>query len=66
MANWVMGMKVTMKDIKRTGMTNLALSDVKNGTRGNAVKLLAVCDRDGGTWLPQRLPRQIEYASMAL
>jgi homoserine dehydrogenase len=45
MANWVMGMKVTMKDIKRTGITNLRLSDVKNAAaRGNAVKLLAVCD----------------------
>jgi homoserine dehydrogenase len=45
MANWVMGMKVTMKDIKRTGITNLAQSDVKNAAaRGNAVKLLAVCD----------------------
>ena len=44
MANWVMGMKVTMKDIKRAGITNLALSDVKNvAARGNAVKLLAVC-----------------------
>ena len=45
MANWVMGMKVTMKDIKRTGITKLTLSDVRNAaTRGNAVKLLAVCD----------------------
>src|SRR5215211_601486 len=41
MANWVMA----MKDIKRTGITKLTLSDVKNAaTRGNAVKLLAVCD----------------------
>ena len=45
MANWVMGMKVTMKNIKCTGITNLRLSDVKNAAiRGNAVKLLAVCD----------------------
>jgi homoserine dehydrogenase len=45
MANWVMGMKVTMKDIKRNGIVNVRLSDVKNAAeRGNAVKLLAVCD----------------------
>jgi homoserine dehydrogenase len=38
-------MKVTMKDIKRTGIVNVRLSDVKNAAeRGNAVKLLAVCD----------------------
>lgn len=45
MANWVMGMKVTIKDIHRTGIVNIKLSDVKNAAeRGNAVKLLAVCD----------------------
>lgn len=46
MANWVMGMKVTMKDVKRTGIVNVGLPDVKNAARrGNAVKLLALCDR---------------------
>jgi homoserine dehydrogenase len=45
MANWIMGMKVTMKDINCTGITNVSLSDVKNAaTRGNAIKLLAICD----------------------
>ncbi len=45
MANWIMGMKVTMKDVKRTGITNVKLSDMSNATiHGNAVKLLAVCD----------------------
>nr|MDQ3977920.1 homoserine dehydrogenase [Thermoproteota archaeon] len=45
MANWVMGMKVTMKDIDRTGIMNVQLSDVKKAAeRGNAIKLLAVCD----------------------
>jgi homoserine dehydrogenase len=45
MANWIMGMKVTIKDIHRTGIVNVGLSDVKNATgRGNAIKLLAVCD----------------------
>ena len=46
MANWIMGMKVTMKDINRTGITNVSLSDVKKAaTKGNAIKLLAICDR---------------------
>lgn len=45
MANWIMGMKVTMKDIKRDGIVNIRLSDVKNAAdRGNAIKLLAICD----------------------
>ena len=46
MANWIMGMKVTMKDINCTGITNVSLSDVKKAaTKGNAIKLLAICDR---------------------
>ena len=45
MANWVMGMKVTMRDINRTGIMDVQLSDVKKASeRGNAIKLLAVCD----------------------
>lgn len=45
MANWVMGMKVTMKDVKRTGITKVTVSDVKKATqRGNAIKLIAACD----------------------
>jgi homoserine dehydrogenase len=46
MANWVMGMKVTMKDINCSGIINVSLSDVKKAaTRSNAIKLLAVCDK---------------------
>jgi homoserine dehydrogenase len=45
MANWVMGMKVTMKDVKRTGITKVTVVDVKKATqRGNAIKLIAACD----------------------
>jgi homoserine dehydrogenase len=45
MANWVMGMKVTIKDVDCTGIVNVCLSDVKKAAlRGNAIKLLAVCD----------------------
>lgn len=45
MANWIMGMKVTMKDVKRTGISNVTASDVKKAAeRGNAIKLIAACD----------------------
>ena len=45
MANWVMGMKVTMRDINRTGIMDVQLSDVKKAEeKGNAIKLLALCD----------------------
>jgi homoserine dehydrogenase len=45
MANWVMGMKVTMKDINRAGIGDVQLADVKKAReKGNAIKLLAFCD----------------------
>jgi homoserine dehydrogenase len=45
MANWIMGMKVTMKDVCCTGIVNVSLSEMKKAaTRGNAIKLLAICD----------------------
>ncbi len=45
MANWVMGMKVTMKDVKRVGITKVTVADVKKAAqRGNAIKLIAACD----------------------
>ena len=45
MANWVMGMKVTMKDVKRIGIGGVKSVDVqKAGQNGNAIKLIATCD----------------------
>lgn len=45
MANWVMGMKVTMKDVARTGIAGVKVTDVKKAAeRGNAIKLIAACD----------------------
>jgi homoserine dehydrogenase len=45
MANWVMGMKVTMKDVKRTGISGIKVADVKKAAeRGNAIKLIAASD----------------------
>lgn len=42
MANWVMNMKVTMKDVNFTGIRNVNVSDMKNALKKhNAIKLIA-------------------------
>ncbi len=45
MANWIMGMKVTMKNVDRTGISGVKADDVASAAkRGNAIKLIASCD----------------------
>ncbi|NOJ28463.1 MAG: homoserine dehydrogenase, partial [Nitrososphaera sp.] len=45
MANWIMGMKVTMKNVDRTGISEVKAQDVTIAAkRGNAIKLIASCD----------------------
>jgi homoserine dehydrogenase len=47
LANWVMGMKVTMPDIKRTGIRNVTTKDIKDAAKKNcAIKLIASCDKE--------------------
>jgi len=47
LANWVMDLKVTMPDIKRTGIRNVSTDDIKNATKKNcAVKLIASCNKE--------------------
>jgi len=47
MANFIMGRKVTIKDICRAGISSVQVSDVRKAKeRGNAIKLLAICDKD--------------------
>ncbi|HXG73319.1 MAG TPA: homoserine dehydrogenase [Candidatus Nitrosotenuis sp.] len=47
LANWVMGMKVTMPDIKRTGIRKVTTVDIKNAARKKAaIKLIASCNKD--------------------
>jgi homoserine dehydrogenase len=47
LANWIMDMKVTIKDINRTGIRNVTTDDIKNAASHNcAVKLVASCDRE--------------------
>jgi homoserine dehydrogenase len=45
MANWIMGMKFTIKDVVRRGISGVNLSDVQRAhKKGNAIKLIAMCD----------------------
>ena len=47
LANWVMGLKVTMPDIKCTGIRNVNTNDIKNATSKKcAIKLIASCKKD--------------------
>lgn len=47
LANWIMGMKVTMPDIKCTGIRNVNTEDIKRATKKKcAVKLIASCNKD--------------------
>jgi homoserine dehydrogenase len=47
LANWIMGMKVTMPDIKRTGIRKVNGEDIKTAASKNcAVKLIASCNKE--------------------
>lgn len=47
LANWVMGMKVTMPDIQRTGIRNVTTQDIKDAAKKKcAVKLIASCNKE--------------------
>ena len=45
LANWIMGMKVTLPDIDCTGIRKVTTEDIKKATKNNcSVKLIASCD----------------------
>ncbi|MEX0910831.1 MAG: homoserine dehydrogenase [Nitrosopumilaceae archaeon] len=47
LANWIMDMKVTIKDIERKGISKVAPSDIKKAAaRKSAVKLVASCNKE--------------------
>ena len=47
LANWVMGMKVTLPDINCKGIRNVVAEDIKNAKKNNcAIKLIASCDKE--------------------
>ena len=47
LANWIMGMKVTMPDIKCTGIRKVTTEDIKKATKKKcAIKLIASCNKN--------------------
>ncbi len=47
LANWIMRMKVTMPDVKRTGIRNVDGEDIKKAASKNcAVKLISSCSKE--------------------
>ena len=47
LANWIMGMKVTLPDIDCTGIRKVTSEDIKNAAKKNcAIKLIASCDKE--------------------
>ena len=47
LANWVMGMKVTMPDIKCKGIRDVTKEEIKNAEKNNSnVKLIASCNKE--------------------
>ena len=57
LANWIMGLKVTMPDIKCTGIRNVTTKDIKKAEKNNcAVKLIASCNKEL-TVSPKEIPR---------
>ncbi len=47
LANWIMGMKVTLPDIDCTGIRKVTTDDIKKADKNNcSVKLIASCDKD--------------------
>ncbi|MEC7711488.1 MAG: homoserine dehydrogenase [Thermoproteota archaeon] len=45
LANWIMGLKVTMKDIKKIGIRELTSKDIQNASEKScSVKLIASCN----------------------
>jgi homoserine dehydrogenase len=47
LANWIMGMKVTLPDINCTGIRNVTTEDIKKADKNNcSVKLIASCNKE--------------------
>lgn len=57
MANWVMSMKVTMKDVNFTGIRNVTVDQMKGALKNhNAIKLIAASNK-GLTVKPTEIPK---------
>ena len=59
LANWIMGMKVTINDVKRIGISNLKLEDINNARKnGNSIKLIASCENRNLNVIPTEISRK--------
>ena len=59
LANWVMGMKVTMPDVRCTGIRGVTTSDIKKAARNNAViKMIATCNKTRMEVAPAEIPAE--------
>ena len=58
LANWIMGMKVTMPDVSCTGIRGVTSADIKKAAKRNrVVKMTAACGNDALTVAPAAIPR---------
>ena len=59
MANWVMGMKATMKDVAITGIRKIELSEVESANRRKkAIKLIAACENGSLSVTPREVDKR--------
>lgn len=57
LANWVMGMKVTMPDIDCTGIRDVTAGDIGRAAKNrSAIKLIASCDKEELAVAPREVP----------
>ena len=57
LANWIMGMKVTLPDINCSGIRKVTSADIKSADKKKcAIKLIASCDEKGLVVGPREIP----------
>ena len=57
LANWILNKKITLKDVKRTGIRDVSLQALDEASkRGNTIKLIGSIDDDGTTVKPTEIP----------
>ena len=58
LANWIMGMKVTLPDINCTGIRKVTVDDIKQAAKNNcSIKLIASCDKQMLVVGPKEIPK---------
>ncbi|MCW4023858.1 MAG: homoserine dehydrogenase [Candidatus Bathyarchaeota archaeon] len=58
LANWIMGKKVTLKDVDRTGIRDVTLDMLEDASkRGNTLKLIGAIEGDSVSVKPTEIPK---------